>query len=145
MKKTYYTKKEKVFSFSQLARCISFAFIFGASSLIVLNAQTMPAAQSLPYSQNFSSLTGSSPTYPVGWQAWQVAASAPSSTGRTGVPTADKTISVGTGASTGSGAYDFTGKIGFMSVASSDVALCLALNTTGKSNINPFCSYPSIK
>ncbi|MBV5343073.1 hypothetical protein JZU68_05505, partial [bacterium] len=41
----------------------------------------------------------------------------------------------GTAASTSSGAYDFNGKIGFLSTAGSDVVLCLALNTTGKSNI----------
>ena len=130
-----YTKNVKGFSITQLTRCISFALIFGASSFIVLKGQTMPAAQSLPYTQDFASLTGVTPVYPAGWQGWQVSAAAPGSTGRTAVPTADKTISVGTAASTSSGAYDFTGKIGFMSVSGTDVALCLALNTTGKSNI----------
>ena len=135
MKKTNYTKKLKGFSFSQLSRCILLALIFGAVSIMSTNAQTMPATQSLPYSQDFASLTGVTPAYPAGWQAWQVSAAAPSSTGRTGVPASDKSISVGTAASTSSGAYDFNGKIGFLSVASSDVALCLAVNTTGKSNI----------
>ncbi|NVO20850.1 MAG: T9SS type A sorting domain-containing protein [Bacteroidetes bacterium] len=100
-----------------------------------VQAQTMPAPQALPYSQNFSSFGGSTTVYPAGWQGWTVANSAPSATGRTAAPTGDKTIAGGTAASTGSGAYDYNGKIGFLSIASLDVALCLAVNTTGNSNI----------
>jgi hypothetical protein len=37
--------------------------------------QTNPAAQSLPYSQNFATLTGTSPSYPVGWQGWTISGS----------------------------------------------------------------------
>ena len=98
-------------------------------------SQTQPAAQALPYSQNFASLTGSTTTYPAGWQGWQVAGSAPSSTGRTNVPASDKTMAAGNGGSSGSGGYDYNGKIGFLSVASADVALVLAVNTTGYSGV----------
>jgi len=111
---------------------ILFCFIIAEASL---QAQTMPIAQALPYSQDFSSLTGVTPVYPAGWQAWQIAASTPSSTGRITPPASDKAIVVGTAASTSSGGYDFNGKIGFLSVASADIALCLAVNTTGFSNI----------
>ncbi len=130
-----YTKNEKRFSFSQFVLWMLFTLFFVTGSIMDLSGQTMPAAQSIPYSQDFSVLTGSAPTFPAGWQAWQVSANAPSSTGRTAVPASDKGIAIGTGSSTGSGSYDYTGKIGFLSVANSDVALCLALNTTGKSNM----------
>lgn len=98
-------------------------------------AQTNPTAQSLPYTQDFSGLDGTKTTYPDGWQAWQVAGATPNTTGRTDAPASDKGIAGGTAASSGSGAYDYNGKIGFLSGTTSDVALCLAVNTTGKSNI----------
>jgi hypothetical protein len=117
-------------------------FLFPLMFLLILmmlagtaSAQTMPVAQALPYSQNFAGFAGTTTVYPAGWQGWQVSAAAPSATGRTGIPASDKTIAGGTAASTGSGVYDYNGKIGFLSVASSDVALCLAVNTTGYSNI----------
>jgi hypothetical protein len=117
-------------------KIIIFVFAALAISFNTLGQATMPTPQSVPYSQDFSSLTGTgTPAFPAGWQAWQVASAAPSSTGRTSVPTANKGIALGTAASTSSGAYDYTEKIGFLSVASSDVTLCLALNTTGKSNM----------
>ncbi len=100
-----------------------------------IQAQTQPTPQSLPYSQDFSTLDGAQTIFPDGWQAWQVAGSAPSSTGRTSVPASNKNLIGGTAASTSSGAYDFNGKIGFMSVGSSDVTLCLALNTTAQCNL----------
>lgn len=101
-----------------------------------LQAQTMPTPQSLPYSQDFSGFTGTGTNYPAGWQAWIISTSAPSSTGRTSVPTADASNrGAGTAASTSSGFYDFSGKIGFLSTSNPDVALCLAINTTGFSNI----------
>lgn len=100
-----------------------------------LQAQTTPSPQTLPYSQDFSSFDGTVTAFPAGWQAGQVSTSAPSSAGRTAIPTVDKSIVGGTAASNSSGAYDFNGKIGFLSTAGSDVVLCLALNTTGKSNI----------
>ena len=55
--------------------------------------QTNPTAQTLPYSQDFASLNSATvTTYPAGWQGWQVTASAPTATGSTAAPTADKTI-----------------------------------------------------
>ncbi|MFM2204087.1 MAG: hypothetical protein RLZZ605_1051, partial [Bacteroidota bacterium] len=112
-------------------------FIVSISTLIFgtvhdsYGQQTNPTAQNLPYSQNFSSLAGNSTSYPAGWIGWEISANPPSSTGRTSAPTADVAISSGTASSTSSKAYDFNGKIGFLSSASKDVALCLALNTTG--------------
>ena len=117
---------------ASLFYCLSFILFgmnFGWS-------QTQPAAQGLPYSQNFASLTGSAPSYPVGWQGWAVNATAvPSSGGRTNAPVGDKTIAVGTAASTGNGVYDYNGKIGFLSSSSADNAIALAVNTTGFSGV----------
>lgn len=101
-----------------------------------LIAQTMPSAQSLPYSEDFSGFTGSGTNYPAGWQAWVVATSSPSSTGRTNAPTGDASNrGAGNATNTSSGFYDYSGKIGFLSTSNPDVALCLAINTTNKSNI----------
>lgn len=99
--------------------------------------QTNPVAQSLPYSQDFASLnTPTVTTYPAGWQAWSVTASAPTATGSTNTPTGDKTITAnGSAASTGNGAYNFTGKLGFLSTGSVDNAIALAITTTGLSTI----------
>lgn len=106
-------------------------------SMFRVSGQTMPATQNIPYSQNFSTLNGSSTSYPSGWQGWQIAAAVPSSTGRITAPPAssDKTISGGTAASSSVGVYDFNGEIGFLSSGSADIALCLAVNTTGYSNL----------
>lgn len=104
-------------------------------SVLKLSGQTMPVAQNVPYSQDFSTLNGSSTSYPAGWQGWQIAAATPSSTGRITSPASDRTISGGTAASTNSGVYDFNGKIGFLSTASADLAICLAVNTIGYNNL----------
>lgn len=99
--------------------------------------QTNPVAQSLPYSQDFSSLAlGTETTYPAGWQGWAVSTSAaPSSGGRTNAPTGDKSLLSGTAASTSNGVYNYTNKIGFLSSASTDNAIVLAINTTGATNV----------
>jgi hypothetical protein len=93
--------------------------------------QTDPTAQSLPYTQNFSSMTGTTFSYPGGWQGWKVASSAPSATGRTSAPASDATTNVGSASSTSSGVYDFNNKIGFLSISNVDVAVAFAINTTG--------------
>ena len=100
-----------------------------------LTPPTMPEPQSLPYTQDFGSFTGKTSKYPAGWQGWIVAKAVPSGTGRVNVPLTDHKIGGGTAASAKTGLYDFNGKIGFLS-AGSDLALCLAVNTTGKSNVN---------
>ena len=66
--------------------CLCFLF-FGIN---IGWSQTQPTAQSLPYSQNFSSLTGSTTTYPAGWQGRTVSGNVPSSGGRTNAPTGDR-------------------------------------------------------
>ncbi len=103
---------------------------------------TMPTPQSLPYSQDFSSFIGTTDndtigtvrSYLDGWQGWKVAAATPSSSGRINFPLSDLKILVGDATRSSTGIYDFTGKIGFLS-AGTDIAISLAVNTTGKSNI----------
>ena len=106
-------------------------------------AQTNPTAQAVPYSQNFGSLAWTSTTYPTGWQGWTVAAAAPGTVFNTGGPTADRALVASSSASINSGnVHNYTGnnpvdgKIGFLDTGSLDLAIALALNTTGLSNIN---------
>ena len=100
--------------------------------------QTNPVAQSLPYSQNFASLTGSSPVYPAGWQGWNVTGTIGTSYVTT-APNANQAISVQTNA-TAPGALigDFIGKMGVMSTGNATTGqktICLSVNTTGNSSI----------
>ena len=103
---------------------------------VVSIAQTMPAVQSIPYQQDFSSLASASTTYPDGWQGWTVASST-STSFRTDAPTGDKSLTAnGTASSTAGATYNYNGKVGFLNSGSSgDQSLALALNTTGKSNV----------
>ncbi len=81
---------------------------------VVTMAQTMPAAQSIPYQQDFSSLAPAATTYPDGWQGWVVASST-STSFRTDAPTGDKSLTAnGTGSSTAGATYNYNGKIGFL-------------------------------
>lgn len=92
--------------------------------------QTNPTAQSLPYTQNFSSLTGTSPAYPAGWGGWTVAGSLSTSTIAT-APNGDIAISTATNATNSRYVADITAKLGVMSTSSSVGAAVLAINTTG--------------
>jgi predicted extracellular nuclease len=99
-------------------------------------AQTNPSAQSLPYSEDFSGLLHTSTSYPAGWQGWQVTTTL-GSTFNTAAPTLDKALTATSSASTTSGnIHNYNGKIGALNSGSSgDLALVLAINTSGKSNI----------
>jgi len=96
--------------------------------------QTNPAAQSLPYSQNFATLTGTSPSYPVGWQGWTISGSL-STSFPTAASNGDQAIAVVTNTSTSAHVGDFIGKMGLMSTGSAMRAICLAINTSGNTNI----------
>jgi len=101
----------------------------------IVFAQTNPAAQTIPYSQNFDTLNASSTTYPLGWQGWQIGTS---TTGafRLTPPTADRALVASSTASINSGnVHNYAGKIGFLTTGSLDAALALSLNTTGKTSI----------
>ncbi len=101
----------------------------------VINAQTNPAAQTLPYSQDFSALAHSSTTYPDGWQGWTIS-TAPGSTFNTSAPTADRTLFASSTANTTSGnVHNYNGKIGYLNTASLDLTVVLAITTSGKTDV----------
>jgi len=97
--------------------------------------QTNPSVQSLPYSQNFSSLTGVSPAFPAGWQGWTISGSLSTSFPTT-APNGDQAISVVTNTSTSAHVGDFIGKLGVMSTGNTMRSICLAINTTGLTSIS---------
>lgn len=97
--------------------------------------QTNPSPQNLPYTMNFSSLSHSSTVYPDGWQGWTISTS-PGSTFNTDAPTADRTLTANSTAATTSGnVHNYDGKIGFLNSSSLDLTIALAINTTGKQNV----------
>ena len=120
-------------------------FILFSVVTIAVVAQTNPVPQSLPYTQDFSVLKGTTAgdtlgtvlSYPVGWQGWAVSNASPSSAGRTAAPIADKLLKVGDATRGSSGCYDHEGKIGLVgaNATAGDIALCLSVNTTGSNNI----------
>jgi endonuclease/exonuclease/phosphatase family metal-dependent hydrolase len=96
---------------------------------------TNPTEQSLPYSQNFSSLAASSTTYPAGWQGHGLATSNSTTFLLTqplnGAAGDRPLIANGTAANNGGGVYNYNGKLGFLSTGSLTPALTFAINTTG--------------
>ena len=99
-------------------------------------AQTNPAAQPIPYSEGFSSFTGSTNTYPAGLQGWTISGS----TGTTyplSVPNGNQLLETGgaTNATSSSFIGDMSGKIGIFSTGSALKTLCLAVNTSGNTGI----------
>ncbi len=111
-------------------------FSFLALLFVTLTqAQTNPAPQTIPYTQDFSALAATSTTYPAGWQGWTVT-TAPGSTFSTAAATADRALAASVTAATNSGnVNNYNGKIGFLNTGSLDLGLVVALNTTGQSNI----------
>ena len=98
-------------------------------------SQTNPAVQGIPYSQDFSGLAHTSTTYPAGWQGWTISTS-PGATFNTGAPTADKTLTASSTAAINTGnIHNYNGKIGLLNNTSLDLGIVLALNATGKSNV----------
>jgi hypothetical protein len=98
--------------------------------------QTNPAAQSLPYTQDFSALAWTSTTYPAGWQGWTIS-TAPGSSFNTAAPTADRALTASSTAATNSGnVHNYNGKIGYLNSGSLDLTVALAINTTGYTSIS---------
>ncbi len=101
-----------------------------------LSAQTIPAAQSLPYSQDFAGLAAASTVYPAGWQGWQLSATGPTTSFRTTGATADLALQgSSTALTTAGGVHNYGGKLGILASGTSDPALGLVVNTSGKINI----------
>ncbi|MET3876075.1 Ig-like domain-containing protein [Chitinophaga sp. OAE865] len=98
------------------------------------SAQTNPAAQPLPYEQNFDALPSSATVYPAGWQGWLLSGS-PSGSFNTAAPASDKPLISGSASSTANGVYNYAGKLGFLNSGSADNSLVLSLNTSGQQNV----------
>ncbi|MBE2219450.1 MAG: T9SS type A sorting domain-containing protein [Ignavibacteria bacterium] len=112
--------------------CVLFVLIFAG---LPVKSQTNPAAQTLPYSQGFSSLLHTSTTYPAGWQGWQYSTN-PGGTYQYTPATGDRNLAASVTASTNSNnVNNYNGKIGFLNTGSFDLGLVLAINTTGNSNV----------
>jgi hypothetical protein len=113
-------------------------YVFFITYCTLVNAQTNPSAQSLPYSQNFTALVATSTTYPVGWQGWNLATTGSSAAFRTIAPPASSDLALtasSTAATNSGGIHNFNGKIGILGSGTVDPALCLAIITTGVSNV----------
>ena len=111
-------------------------FLFVAMLFVgqIVVGQTNPTAQSLPYTQNFSSFTGLITTYPAGFQGWDVAGSLSTSYVTT-APSTDRALTAGTNALTVRGIWDIVGKMGISSTGSALSTTCLAVNTTNLTSI----------
>ncbi|RAR72566.1 putative Ig domain-containing protein [Flavobacterium aciduliphilum] len=96
--------------------------------------QTNPTAQNLPYSQDFSSFTGATTTYPAGWQGWTVSGSLGTSYSSL-APNGDQALAGATNTSTSAHVGDFNGKLGILSTSSAIKSVCLAINTTSLTSI----------
>jgi hypothetical protein len=112
--------------------------LFVVSVLTKVSAQvTIPASQTLPYTQDFSSVAWTSNTYPSGWDGWEQSTAGSSSTYPTTAPTA--TLALQTSASattTTSGVMNYNGKLGFHASGNSNPGLVLVITTQGHSNIS---------
>jgi hypothetical protein len=78
--------------------------------------QSDPTPQPLPYTQDFSSFTGSSTTYPAGIQGWRLTGST-SFSYNTSEAEGNVLLRPGTNSTTGAGVYDMNGKIGMLNTA----------------------------
>lgn len=115
----------------------TFSYLFILLLLqIQVSAQTVPAAQSLPYTQDFAALASTSTVYPAGWQGWQLSATGPLTSFRTTGATGDLALQASsTALTTTGGVHNYNGKLGTLASGTADPALGLVVNTTGKINI----------
>lgn len=115
------------YSLSHLVTLLGFFYCFA------LNAQTMPAAQSLPYTQNFDLLAANSAIYPAGFQGWLASSAAATQFTTTGtlLTTADRSLTASSSASTSSGnIHNYNGKIGFLNGGSNlDLTIAFAFSS----------------
>lgn len=127
-------RMKKIFTFAAAALCY-----------IATQAQTNPTPQTLPYSQNFSSLAHSSTTYPAGWQGWLLNAS-PGTSFNTATPSGDRALVANSSASINTGnVHNYDSKIGFLNTGSLDLSLVLAVNTINRSNVTVWYDIMTIR
>lgn len=100
-----------------------------------LKAQTIPVAQTIPYTQDFSGLVAASTTYPTGWQGWQLGTTSTANFRTTGATANSNLLASSTALTTTGGVHNYSGKIGILASGSIDVGLGLVVNTIGKANV----------
>jgi len=100
------------------------------------SGQTNPTAQSLPYTQSFGSLTGSTTVYPAGFQGWGFGSTAITTSFNTAAPTADQVLAGATNTTTSGFVGDMNTKMGVLATGTNIKAICLAINTTALTNIS---------
>jgi hypothetical protein len=97
---------------------------------------TAPAAQELPYFQDFSTLAPTATAYPAGFQGWTAGTIPGSSYNTSATLVADRALTANSSASTTSGNFhNYNGKIGFLNSGSLDLTIGFAINTLAKSGI----------
>ncbi|MCD0466579.1 T9SS-dependent choice-of-anchor J family protein [Flavobacterium sp. ENC] len=125
---------KNIYSLRSVIAFFSFFCCFSMS----LVAQTMPTAQSLPYTQDFS-FAATVVAYPAGFQGWTVSTSNPSGTSQyatAATMVADRPLVGSSNASTSSGNFhNYDGKIGFLNTGSLDLAIGFAFSTIGQTAI----------
>ncbi len=98
-------------------------------------AQTNPTPQTLPYSQDFSTLLHTSTDYPVGFTGWMIYLT-PSTEYCIDPPSYHRNMTAsGYADATGASIYNYNGKIGIQEPTGWSFAIVFALNTSGKRNI----------
>jgi len=97
-----------------------------------LFAQTMPTPQDLPYEQKFDTWPSTDLTYPAGFQGWVAFKGLPGSTTYSTALAEDKGLLVGKASSVGGSIYNYNGKIGFLNVNASDLAIGFAFKAVGE-------------
>ncbi|HEV8590310.1 MAG TPA: kelch repeat-containing protein [Pyrinomonadaceae bacterium] len=106
-----------------------------AQTSVTDGGPTHPTPQPLPYAQNFSALGHISTTYPAGWQGWRLGGGAGLGF-KTVAPVEDEDLAAsGSASSTTGDVYNFNGKIGFLATGTTDPSVVLAIDTSGKSNV----------
>ena len=100
-----------------------------------LHAQTIPAAQTIPYTQDFSGLAAASTTYPTGWQGWQIGTTSSSSFRTTGATANSNLLGSSSAITVTGGVHNYNGKLGILASNAIDVGLGLVVNTIGKANV----------
>ncbi len=120
-----------------LRHIMAFLSFFCCLSATVFAQGTAPAAQDLPYTQDFSTLDPTATTYPLGFQGWTASVTPGSAFNTSGTLVGDRSLTAsGNAASTGGNIYNYNGKIGFLNTGSLDLTIGFAFKTLGKSGIS---------
>ncbi len=97
---------------------------------------TNPAPQPVPYAQDFSGLPWSDTSYPTGWQGWEISTASGASYAYGG-PNLDLAMLGNRDASSSAiSAYNYNSALGFLTGSGRVLALALAVNTSGHSNLS---------